>query len=417
MQSTRAASPSTLDVAMAHTLGDLVDSIAALDRMQAALAARKAELVDQARQWSEVTETSTAQPHGWSPAVRARKVLVSELACALRIPERTAEKLVAQSQALVHDLPLTLAALGAGEITWRHAVVMVDHAGSIDTEFAAGFEASALPRAKALTVAQFDRAARIQRERMHPESIESRHATASEARSLDLQPARDGMAWLSAYLPAVVAHGIYNRVTDVALKQQSPAEERTLTQLRADVFAELLLDGVRRTDADAGIRPRVLVTVPALTLLGRSDEPAVLEGYGPIDLATALELAANAPSFTRLLTHPETGAVLSVGRNSYAVPADLRTWLRVRDGTCRFPGCSRAARTCDVDHTDDWQFGSGTDHDNLAHLCPMHHNLKHQTGWALRQLDDGTLEWTSPSGRVYTTQAATTMRPGHSTSA
>ena len=222
------------------------------------------------------------------------------------------------------------------------------------------------------------------------------------------------MAWLSAYLPAVAAQGIVNRLTDMAMKQRSASEQRTLTQLRADLFAELLIDGTLHSGRDSGVRARVLVTVPALTLLGRtlpggSDEPAVLEGYGPIDLETARELAANATSFTRLLTHPETGAVLSVGRTSYAVPADLRAWLRVRDGTCRFPGCSRAARNCEVDHTEDWQFGSRTDHDNLAHLCPSHHHLKHQTGWTVVQLGEGVLEWTSPSGRKYMTEPETKL--------
>ncbi len=138
----------------------------------------------------------------------------------------------------------------------------------------------------------------------------------------------------------------------------------------------------------------------------------MLEGHGPIDRETALELAASAPSFTRLLTHPETGAVLSVGRASYAVPADLRTWLRVRDGTCRFPGCSRAARSCEIDHTRDWQFGHGTNHDNLAHLCPAHHHLKHQTGWAVRHRGGGVLEWTSPSGHAYTTEPETHLETG-----
>jgi len=145
----------------------------------------------------------------------------------------------------------------------------------------------------------------------------------------------------------------------------------------------------------------VLVTVPVLTLLGSSEEPANLEGYGPIDAETARWLAARAPSFMRLLTHPETGVVLSLGRTRYAVPRDLRTWLRVRDGTCRFPGCSRAARVCEVDHTDDWQFGGETRHDNLAHLCKSHHHLKHHTGWVVEQRGGGVLEWTSPLGKKY----------------
>ena len=399
--------PLELAGAMANTLGELVDSIAALNRMEASIAAHKAALIDQARQWSEVVEGTGPTDLGWSPEVRARRVLVTELACALRIPERMAETLIADSQALLTDLPATFAALGEGAISWRHAHALVDHATSLSPRLVGQFEAAVLPFATTLTVAKFDRRARAERERMAPDSIDGRHLQAVEKRSIDLQPDRDGMAWLSAYLPVVAAQGIYNRLTDIAMSQRSPTESRTLAQLRADAFAELLLDGTLADGRTSGIRPRVLVTVPALTLLGRGTEPAVLEGYGPIDRMTALELAASAPSFTRLLTHPETGAVLSVGRASYAVPADLRTWLRVRDGTCRFPGCSRAARSCEIDHTRDWQFGHGTNHDNLAHLCPAHHHLKHQTGWSVRQRGAGVLEWTSPSGHVYTTEPET----------
>ena len=397
--------------AMANTLGDLVDSIAALDRMQASIAAHKAELIDQARRWSEVVEGASGSSAGWSPEVRARRVLATELACALRIPERAAEALIADSQVLLAQLPATFRALGEGAVSWRHARVIVDHALSLDDELVAQFEAVVLPFAKTLTVAKLDRRARAERERVHPQSIDARHAAAVEKRLVELQPDRDGMAWLNAYLPVVLAQGIHNRLTDTAAAMRSPLEPRTLAQLRADLLAELLLDGTLASGRDRGIRPRVLVTVPVMTLLGRSDEPAVLEGHGPIDHKTALELAGSAPSFTRLLTHPETGAVLSVGRASYAVPADLRTWLRVRDGTCRFPGCSRAARSCEVDHTRDWQFGHGTNHDNLAHLCPAHHHLKHQTGWRVRQRGGGVLEWTSPSGHLYCTEPETRLGP------
>ena len=398
------ADATSLPGAMANTLGELVDSIAALSRMEASIAAFRAELIDQARQWSEVTESQTARHQGgWSASVVARRELVTELACALRIPERAAESLVEDSRSLLNELPATFAALKVGAISWRHAHVLIDHANSVPENTRLAFEAAVLAYATTQTVAKFDRAARRERERVHPESIDQRVVVAVENRSIDLQPARDGMAWLTAYLPAVTAHGIYNRITDMALAQQSGTETRTLTQLRADLFAELLLG-----EHVSAIRPRVLITVPAMTLLGHSDEPVVLEGYGPIDLETARELTANAPSLTRILTHPETGAVLSVGRDKYAVPADLRLWLRVRDGTCRFPGCNRAARKCDLDHTDDWQCGGHTAHNNLAHLCPAHHNVKHMTGWTVKQLRGGVLEWTSPAGKRYITEPETT---------
>ena len=57
------------------------------------------------------------------------------------------------------------------------------------------------------------------------------------------------MAWFSAYLPADTAAGIWDRTTAAARALQGPAEARTLTQLRADVAAILLLN--TGTDADA----------------------------------------------------------------------------------------------------------------------------------------------------------------------
>ena len=398
----------SLPVLIGEARHELVESVVALERMMSSLAACRAELVDQVRQWSETAAGTGSGQDGWSPAVVARRELVSELAAALRMPERSVENLVAESAALQRDLPATRAALQSGAITYRHARVMMEHIWSLPDEARADFERIALPFAERLTVAKFNRRARVLRERMQPESIATRTAAAVAERSVELIPERDGMATLSAYLPAHQALAVYNRVSDLARGLQGPEEDRTLTQLRADAFSDLLIHG--ETGNLRGVRATVLVTVPVLTLLGSSDEPATLEGYGPIDAETARRLAAQAPSFIRILTHPETGAVLSVGRTRYAVPRDLRTWLLVRDKTCRFPGCSRAARHCEVDHTDDWQFGGETRYDNLAHLCKSHHNLKHHTGWKVEQRGDGVLEWTSPLGRKYLVEPETKIR-------
>jgi hypothetical protein len=147
-----------------------------------------------------------------------------------------------------------------------------------------------------------------------------------------------------------------------------------------------------------------MLAVPVLTALGQ-EIPAELDGYGPIPAETARRWCGNASSFMRLLTHPETGAVLSVGRDSYTVPASLRRHARVRDRTCRFPGCNRAVAWCELDHTRDWQFLGPTAHFNLHHLCKKHHRLKHRTKWKVRQYRPGILAWTSPAGQAYTTAA------------
>ncbi|WP_051299225.1 HNH endonuclease signature motif containing protein [Arthrobacter castelli] len=150
----------------------------------------------------------------------------------------------------------------------------------------------------------------------------------------------------------------------------------------------------------AGIKAEVTVVVPVLTLMGLSDEPADLEGYGPIDEDTARQLSANAPSFKRLLTHPETGAPLSYGRDSYAVPKDLQRMVRLRDRTCRGYGCNKAARHCDLDHTVPYPTGQ-TELTNLKPLCKPGHALKTAKLWRDTQHRDGRVDWTSPAGRKY----------------
>ncbi|MHA7286657.1 HNH endonuclease [Arthrobacter sp. MDT3-44] len=154
-----------------------------------------------------------------------------------------------------------------------------------------------------------------------------------------------------------------------------------------------------------GLRAHINVTVPVLSLLGVDDAPAQLESYGPIPAELARRIAAHAPSFTRLLTHPETGAVLSVGRTSYAVPSDLKNWLRVRDRTCRHPGCNIPASRSEFDHTTPWARGGGTNHDNLAHLCRRHHMFKSEGLWHYEQARPGLLTATSIAGRTYTAPA------------
>jgi len=406
------------DIVEIGKIGDIVDAVVAADRQLASVAAHRAELIDEARRRSELGQACIARPPGaqWDARTVARRELVSELACALRLPQRSMETLLGESEALVHELPGTLAALRSGEISYRHAKAMIDHAGSLPAESRKDFEQALLAQASRLTVAKFDGAARRARERTNPGTITPRHEKCAGDRALQLVPARDGMAWLNAYLPTTTAHAVFTRVSDLAISLQRPDESRTLTQLRADVLSELLIDGVGAPGTPAaglgqGVRATVLITVPVMTLLGHSEEPGHLEGYGPIDPETSRRLAAKAPSFIRLLTHPETGCVLSIGRSRYKVPKDLRRWLRVRDETCRFPGCNRSAARCDIDHGLDWQFGGRTSSDNLANLCPPDHALKSETGWRVEHARDGTLNWTSPGGRKYSTDPATPMGP------
>jgi len=403
-------------IARQEGLGSRFEAIAETEREIAAAFARRATLVNEARRYSEATAATPAVPGGrWPAGVVAERKFVSELAVTLRVPQRTAENLIEASRALAEDLPATRAALEAGEISYRHAQVLIGQALTVPAAAKAGFEASLLRTAGHLTAAKLKYKARLLRERLHPETLLARHTISVADRKVGIEAEPDGMASIWLYDTAEKVNAAYHRVSVAAQSLQTPGlqgatESRTLSQLRADVFADLLLDAVTPAGVGAGIRATVNVTVPVLTLLGQSEEPGHLEGYGPIDPDTARQLAGGATGFTRLLTHPETGVVLSVGRDHYRVPKPLKKWLRLRDETCRFPGCTKPAAHCDLDHSLDWQFDGLTAHDNLANPCAGCHALKSEIGWTVTHLDNGHLHWTSPTGRAFTTEPATIIQ-------
>ncbi|MEI2785955.1 MAG: HNH endonuclease signature motif containing protein [Candidatus Nanopelagicales bacterium] len=79
----------------------------------------------------------------------------------------------------------------------------------------------------------------------------------------------------------------------------------------------------------------------------------------------------------------------------------MRRYVRTRDRHCRFPGCIRPARNCDLDHIVPWPAGP-TDADNLQPLCRYHHRIKTHSGWRVERGPDNTTIWISPRGKRYT---------------
>ncbi|MCU1552591.1 MAG: endonuclease, partial [Arthrobacter sp.] len=298
-----------------------------------------------------------------------------------------------------------LAALRAGTLSFQHARILVEESTHLDPAGTAALEAHFLDPAPnpaapnpargcpagELTPARFRAKARSWRERHHPASIETRHTKSAADRRVEYTPDRDGMAWLSAYLPADTAAGIWDRTTAAARALQGPHEARPLSQLRADITATWLLtnpdgtatggtpDGRADGITAGGVpspRAQVLITVPVLALLGATDEPATLDGHGPIPPSMARRLIADgADSFYRVLTDPRTGAPLEIGRTSYRLTKPQKRWLRLRDAKCPFPGCSNHSLDNQADHLLAWADGGTTGISNLGQPCPRHHRL------------------------------------------
>ena len=89
--------------------------------------------------------------------------------------------------------------------------------------------------------------------------------------------------------------------------------------------------------------------------------------------------------------------------SGYQPSPTLRHRVKIRSPRCGFPGCRRAARRCDDDHTIPYHKGGRTCECNLYPLCRHHHRCKQADGWRLEQPEPGVLVWHTPAGRTYTT--------------
>ncbi|MET0811854.1 MAG: DUF222 domain-containing protein [Microbacterium sp.] len=388
---------------------DAVDLVVEVDAMVSVFAAQRYRRIEALRR--EMLDDAWGQGSRMTD-VMERSVRL-ELASALRVTEAAAGRLIADAEALVHRYPAVLDSLSEARITPRHATDVVELLDPVEPEVREALIPVAVALAESLPVGTFRRKLRARVDAARVVSLPVRYDEAVRARRVVIEVAEDGMSWLHAFVPTVEAHAIHDRLTRMGKAMAGrragdpDADPRSLDQVRADIVCDLLIDGGRDLPAVArGIGASVVVTVPALSLLdadGEGDSYATVEGLGPIPIERARVLCGGADGWMRVLTHPETGMVLSVGRERYSPPPALAKLVKWRAERCMAPGCGVPASRCQIDHNLAWEHGGHTALANHAPLCQGHHTVKHHGRWCVEQIEGsgGSIRWTSPTGRTY----------------
>lgn len=331
-----------------------------------------------------------------------------------RVSPGAAAHLARTARTLRDHLPATRAELARGTVSPAHVSEIVtvvrkigaDNAAKAETvllDLAREFEPSVLRRATAEIFALVD-----------PDGAEKALHKAYEKRGVTLT--------------VVGEHGFLDGVFDLEstellktalqplMDPSDPSDTRDARQRRADALLDIMQNSVDNAEQPklGGHRPHLSVVVDADTL-DRGTGGVALPWTGRVvPLTVARRWACDAeisPILGRLLppprptlpvrvsigtavapnassagVTPQVGGgwlPLHVGRTSRtATPAQLKA-LRVRDGGCVHPGCSRTAAYCHAHHVQHWVDGGPTDLDNLVLLCRHHHRTLHAGTWSL----------------------------------
>ena len=410
-----------------------IDYLAALERQSSWLQA--------AMQRAIVAVAGISEGKSDGPFTGVDEAEREDVSSALRLSAGTAQMRIDVARTLVNHLPNTCSALATGELSAAHATVIAkETAAAIRdglSEFAIfSIEQKAIAHAEFHTPSQVAQQVRSAIAKFAPATFEEVVEKARDCRRVSCYNDIDGMSTVVAILPAADAQTVMKAIEAFIIKgslewealnesetsasnsmksEDSNASTggsknsdfRSADMKRADALTAIAGFALAASSEDVALHRRpitVNVTIDLPTLLGLSENPGQLAGYGAIPASVARALASDG-KWKRFITDPQTGALLDYGRETYQPPQALIDFLIARDRTCRFPGCRRSAALSDLDHAQSWEEGGTTSLENLGALCRRHHLLKTHGGWGIESRADGSCTWTSPLGKIYQTPA------------
>lgn len=402
------------DTSAITALGDvgLVDAVLATTKLDSAVQARRltgiGELWDRRKREGDA-ECAFA-------VVDMMEACGAEIGAALAITPSRAKELIRLAEALRDRLPKVAAVFANGAIDLAMVTTIIyrtelikdsGHIAKVDAALATlspqwtRFSTRKIAEHIDSWVGRFD-----------PDGVREPRKPADN-RYLDIRPSSEGMAgvWGNLHVQDAV---VFDVRLDQLVATVCANDPRTKDQLRADAIVAL----AERQDRMAcrcgaedcpGEPPApacdVVIHVLAESSTVDGDEPApgYATGFGPIAADSVRELKKSAR------TKPVVIPTDVPAEPGYRPSVALAEYVRLRDLFCRFPGCDRPAAACDIDHTVPYGHPGGLTHaSNLKCACRKHHLLKTfyvgANGWRDRQLGDGTVIWTSPTGHEYATK-------------
>lgn len=385
-----------------HDAAELIDQIALLEELKGTVAAAQAKAAT-----AFAAKQRDEQRAAGLPASEVGRGIAAQIALARRESPHRGSRHLGLAEALVQELPHTLAALDAGQISEWRATLIARETACLSVEDRRQVDAELAARPDGLTT-MGDRniAAEARRiaYRLDPYAVTRRASKAAADRYVSLRPAPDAMTSLYALLPAQQGVAAYAALTRAADTARAEGDERGRGQVMADTLVERLTG--QATAAAVPVEVSLVMTDTAL--LDGGNEPGELEGVGPLPAPLArnwLRDATTQPGteaaawLRRLFTSPSAGQLIAMDSRRRCFDGLLRRFVVAADRTCRTPWCDAPIRH--IDHSLRAADGGDTSADNAAALCESCNYTKEVQGWVTTRLPDRVLEVSTPTGHRY----------------
>ena len=190
---------------------------------------------------------------------------------------------LAVAQALVGEMPPTLAALEAGALSEWRATLIVRESACLDLQDRRVLDAELCADPTTLEGLGDRRIAADARAiayRLDPHAVVERAVRAETERTVTIRPAPDCMTYLTALLPMTQGVSVYATLRRAA---DTTGDGRS----RGQVMADTLIERVTGRSAALPTPIAVNVVLTDASLLGGTTDPATVPGYGPIPAPVA----------------------------------------------------------------------------------------------------------------------------------
>ncbi len=331
------------------------------------------------------------------------KGIGSEIALARQESPWWGSRFVGFSDALVHEMPHTLAALTGGVVSEYGATLMVAETGCLTREHRIEVDQQLGGRLVGMSTKQIKAEARRIAYRLDPAAFVARAAKAEADRRVTSTPAPETMMNIHGLLPVVEGAAVMAALTTAAATARAAGDPRSKSQVMADTLVERVTG--QTTAGQTPVEIQLIITDQ--TLLGDDHTPAWMTGYGPVPAAHTRSWLRGLDDTTttwirRILTDPVTGLITAIDTHRRLFTGPLRRALVIRDQWCRTPWCGAPIRH--ADHVIPVQDGGETTEANGQGLCETCNYTKQAPGWTSTPGPDGagrTIQITTPTGHTH----------------